>query len=423
MPTNYTGRVIAILAVLFLAVFGLPFMPGIFPLDKVFNPHLSWSQKLNLKPGIDMVGGTSLLYEIKTPEGSTANANLAEQVMTALKKRVDPQGVRNLIWRPQGATRLEIQMPLSGRSGDAKAKREAFDQAQGALDATNARASAVLDAVEHSTGEERAKRLDELAMGSKTRQELFKNLAETWDQIQAAAQRRDAAAQAAAQTRYDELKTHIDETNLSVAEIQQILDVTDPAQRDKQLDGLKNRFPDFPARQSAIDNFAKAYDAYQQVKNELDDSGDLKRLLKGSGVLEFHILVDDLNSPEAIAMRERLQKNGPRVQAGDTMKWVQADRPEEFGGIGQEYNGKHYVLVYSTNDKQLVNGEGFSKWALEKAAPGRDQYGKSQVEFQFDAQGGKYFGEEHGEHQPSSDVGWHARSVPTGARSHADIAS
>ena len=29
------------------------------------------------------------------------------------------------------------------------------------------------------------------------------------------------------------------------------------------------------------------------VKGQLDDAGELKRLLKGSGVLEFHILVQD----------------------------------------------------------------------------------------------------------------------------------
>src|SRR5438477_443216 len=83
--------------------------------------------------------GTSLLYEIKVPEGVAGNTNLAEQVMESLKKRVDPDGVRNLIWRPQGNTRLEIQMPLAGKNEKSKERREAFDKAQGQLDATNAR--------------------------------------------------------------------------------------------------------------------------------------------------------------------------------------------------------------------------------------------------------------------------------------------
>ena len=77
----------------------------------------------------DMVGGTSLLYEIKPPEGITPGADLANDVATSLKKRVDPDGVRNLIWRPQGSTRLEIQMPLTKQSGEASAKRAAFAEA------------------------------------------------------------------------------------------------------------------------------------------------------------------------------------------------------------------------------------------------------------------------------------------------------
>jgi SecD/SecF fusion protein len=110
MPTHFTGRVTLILVVLLGALW------MIFPGGNVLHP--------NLKPGIDMVGGTSLLYEIKVPPGgySTIGGHtLAEDVMESLKKRVDPSGVRNLIWRPQGNTRLEIQMPLTNVSKDAKA--------------------------------------------------------------------------------------------------------------------------------------------------------------------------------------------------------------------------------------------------------------------------------------------------------------
>src|SRR3954453_15352576 len=139
MQTNYTGRVTLILVVLWAAL-SLIF-PSVPPsIFWFFKPNQTISLHPNLRPGIDMVGGTSLLYEIKSAPGSTTSgdANLAERVMEALKKRVDPQGVRNLIWRPQG-NRLEIQMPLSGRTGDSKAKREAYHQAEGAVDATNIR--------------------------------------------------------------------------------------------------------------------------------------------------------------------------------------------------------------------------------------------------------------------------------------------
>jgi hypothetical protein len=59
-----------------------------------------------------------------------------------------------------------------------------------------------------------------------------------------------------------------------------------------------------------------------------------------------------------MTMRERLPKSGPRRSPADTMKWVLADRPEEFRNdrraITGTYNDKLYVLVSTEPDKQLV---------------------------------------------------------------------
>jgi hypothetical protein len=64
MPTNYTGRVLLIL-ITFWAALSLifPTVPG--SAFWLFHPMQKVSFSPNLKPGIDMVGGTSLLYEIK----------------------------------------------------------------------------------------------------------------------------------------------------------------------------------------------------------------------------------------------------------------------------------------------------------------------------------------------------------------------
>ena len=56
-----------------------------------------------LKGGIDLVGGYSLLYEIDTAGLEDEQiTKLAERVMMVLKDRVDPKGQRNLEWRPIG---------------------------------------------------------------------------------------------------------------------------------------------------------------------------------------------------------------------------------------------------------------------------------------------------------------------------------
>src|SRR5215212_5926248 len=128
MPTNYTQRFILIGTIMLVALWCI--FPGAHKGDFAHN----------LKPGIDMGGGTSLLYEIKQPEGGgPVTGKLAEDVATALKKRVDPDGVRNLIWRPQGNTRLEIQMPANTKAGNAAGVRKAFAAAQAKVNDTNVR--------------------------------------------------------------------------------------------------------------------------------------------------------------------------------------------------------------------------------------------------------------------------------------------
>src|SRR4051794_26993808 len=194
MQQNHSGRIAVIVAVLVAAIWMI--FPSLFsnPLS-LFNPKIPFSQKHNLKPGIDMVGGTSLLYEIKPPAGSVAQADLAERVMEALKKRVDPDGVRNLIWRPQGNTRLEIQMPMTNQTTDADKIRKAFSDAQAQLEATNVRPAEVIAAVKTMTGDQRAEAIKRLAGGSERRDKLFGALRAEWDAARAAETKRDADAQ------------------------------------------------------------------------------------------------------------------------------------------------------------------------------------------------------------------------------------
>ena len=381
MHQNYSGRVAIILIVLFGALF------CIFPWGNFKHP--------NLKPGIDMAGGTSLLYEIKEPPGGyRGSRTLAEDVMEALKKRVDPHGTKNLIWRPQGGNRLEIQMPMTDTSGQNKAIRDQFNQAQETLKKTNLVPTEVTAAIETLKGDARRDKLNELAQGSVDRSKLFGSMASAWDRVEKARSEHNAAEQAKAEIEYDGYKEKLGETNLSSAQLQEILDSA-PNTRNQKLSDLRRRYSDFPARLAAIDNFVKTYDEYNQIKGNIDDAGQLKRLLQGSGVLEFHILVTETGSPGVVEMVNRLQKKGPVVGAGDTMRWYQVDRPEEFRGrrdtVVQEWNDKTWVLAWNTKEKELVNGPGISRWALESAGSGSDDMGRSVVTFNFDPQGAKYF--------------------------------
>ncbi|HTL27612.1 MAG TPA: protein translocase subunit SecD, partial [Tepidisphaeraceae bacterium] len=396
MPTNYSGRILLIAAVLISALW------WIVPPKNLVNPKLSWGQKHDLRPGIDMVGGTKLLYEIKQPEGGyRGSGTLAEEVMAALKRRVDPDGVRNLIWRPSGNNRLEIQMPLNRNSGEAKARREAFADAQRKLDATNIRPAQVTDAVEKLTGDARRNRLNELAMDSQKRGELFGAMASTWDQIQQAKSKKNAEQQAKLEIQYDKLKDQIVETVLTPSDFQAVLDLKGDT-RTRKLDDLHKQYANFPSRLKAMDEFQQAYQKYAEVRSSIDDATDLKRLLKGSGVLEFHILavpphqaagkqVSNISEDDYRAMVDRLQKQGPQVGANDQLRWFEVLNPEEFRGNSVPWNEKQWVLGYITPEKSLAHGEGTSQWALKQSYPTQDQYGKSQVAFEFDSRGGVLF--------------------------------
>jgi preprotein translocase subunit SecD len=77
-----------------------------------------------LKGGIDLVGGYSLLYEIDTAGlKGDQTTNLAQRVMMVLKDRVDPKGQRNLEWRPIGSNRLEVRMPAPPKEAQERIER------------------------------------------------------------------------------------------------------------------------------------------------------------------------------------------------------------------------------------------------------------------------------------------------------------
>jgi SecD/SecF fusion protein len=387
MRTKQTGRVIFILFVLLTALFCICPQP-----QNLFKP-IPWAQKTNLKPGIDMVGGTSLLYQIKAPDGgfhSMTGHTLAEEVMGALKKRVDPDGVKNLIWRPQGEDRLEIQIPASPKNEEATAARDAYVQAQRDLEALNVSDAEVLNAVENLKGADRAAKLAALAGNLPERQKIFAQLCVSYDAMEAAHAAQNANAEAVASNQYDKLKSQIDTTNLRTRTLEAVLTAV-PDVRKKGLAALTKDAADFPARLKAIDAFTRAFDSYTALKGSIDDAAQLKRDLQGSGVLGFHILADDAPQLERERMVRQLHESGPRPRAGDQLQWFEVDRPDFTRGQSEEWNGKQYILCWITPQKSMVNGPGIAPWAMESASRTTDEQQMPAVAFKFDSVGGKDF--------------------------------
>ncbi len=60
----------------------------------------------------DMTGGTNLVYEVDASGLSEEEKkDLSRRMIDVLRRRIDPANIQNLIWRPQGNTRFEIQIP------------------------------------------------------------------------------------------------------------------------------------------------------------------------------------------------------------------------------------------------------------------------------------------------------------------------
>ena len=96
MGKNLTPKIIVIIVLVLVAGWTL------YPPDKT------------LKPGPDLGGGTSLIYQIDT-QGleESEKRDLSQRMITVLRRRIDPANIQNLIWQPQGNTRFEIKMPLA----------------------------------------------------------------------------------------------------------------------------------------------------------------------------------------------------------------------------------------------------------------------------------------------------------------------
>ena len=171
MEKNSTWKIVLIVVLTAVAIWTL------YPPDE------------RLKGGIDLVGGTSLIYEIDTQELEGAETrDLSGKMITVLRRRIDPANIQNLIWRPQGNTRFEIQMPLS--SPKSREKRQYFDQKLTELLAQNVNPAMILRSLREE-GEQRDKDFEKFAEGSLQKQQILSELAAAYEQRQGLRTQRD----------------------------------------------------------------------------------------------------------------------------------------------------------------------------------------------------------------------------------------
>ncbi|HEX8911745.1 MAG TPA: protein translocase subunit SecD [Humisphaera sp.] len=434
MSHQYFGRLAVIVTVLVLALLAI-FWPSVKnPGEVGFNPDVPWSQKTNLRPGIDIVGGVSLLYEIKAPDGRP-EADLASKVTTALKKRVDPNGTENLIWRPENPNRLEIQLPYSGSSAKASARAAAIAKAKADVEATRVRIPDVQAWLAKGKDRDKAQAAA-LSKGYPKRQAILEKLADAYDR-RAAAEAESKVVNAdpakvnerpAVQARLKQADADyhklIDE-ELPATNLESDVKALDAAfakrERDAQEKAVaakKKEIADapaadkFPARDEAAVRYLDARLAATAGGDTIGSGADLKRLLSGAGVLEFHIVADRGSVPPPRgapaelrgagggyqAWVQRLRTIGAAYQDDEDYRWFEVDDPTHYGsGAEPDAEGKLWVLASMRPEQSLDRRNG--DWKVTRVGGRPDDLGRMEVDIEFDSNGAIEFGRLTGANQ------------------------
>ncbi|MEM6553667.1 MAG: hypothetical protein AAF750_16235, partial [Planctomycetota bacterium] len=319
-----------------------------------------------LKPGIDLAGGTTLVYDVTVPDGSNAD-DVIDSTIQVLRDRIDPSSTRNLVWRKVAGNRLEVQMPAANPF--VTERRDASIAAAEALQEGNISSAALESTLALTDADQRAGALKTLAAGLPERLPQLENLAALFDQRQqaveafqaaeaefnataeddtAATNRTILAMEAAFQNLFDTRIAYRDAlaellaTNIPQRSVDRLINASNdplpqpagapadapdlPSPRATLLDQLKAQFP---ARADALDNLATALAAYEEVKGPLDDPNQLKLLLRGSGVLEMRIAADPAQGPFTEYFT-RLDQTGPNSGIDQPFRWFAIDDLNNF---------------------------------------------------------------------------------------------
>ena len=377
--------------------------------------------------GIDISGGVSMIFEIENDPNDKPDPKLAENLIALLKKRVDPKGIYNLTWRPVGSNRIEVQMPLP--PAENAALKKAYSDAAEKLHATLVTRGTLLATLQEPA-DKRAAVLETLSRGSAKRLELLKNAAAKADIVTAIKAGQlpatsSPSTSSAPTTAPDDSKTALRdaeeavddaidavlEANFDETAFREALESDKKSKsRDKSLEDFKTKYPELAAQ---IQDVVVKFDAWHEKRVYLEGPTDLRRLLRGSGVLEFRILAEP--SPENVTkydrLRRQLQERGPRPQKGDSEMWFRIDNPTAFFGLNSQAELANFdpktQANYVVADRKgndffvlsrmgadaglLARQEGGLPWKLLHAGVSRDESGRLCVAFELDKLGGDQF--------------------------------
>lgn len=387
----------------------------------MFFAILPLGQKVKL--GRDLRGGVSLIYSVNMPAGadSAAKGELLKQTIKTLKNRINPQGILDLTLTPQGEDRIEVVMPLPGDEVRA-AQKMAAEALEGLL------AKARLTPRELDTALAAGTARD-LAKGDAARATQLAALQSAWiaardarsayEAARAAGKQGsdiDAVAESAAnaEVTYEAQRSKVQTGALSASRWLRLVTLPQTgkngSERAAAVDQLKREFPNATAE---IDGALAKADAYVALRTVLDDPEDLKRLLRGAGVLDFRIAVTTQNSlgVNVEELRKQLSEGGPLSAESPVARWFKINSIDEWANTpaqresleanpaayfastrglvaGNGPDKQIYVLLWTTADRSLTHETGGKQWSMKQVGRTQDELGRVAVSFELDDAGG-----------------------------------
>ncbi|MCI0366206.1 MAG: protein translocase subunit SecD [Phycisphaerales bacterium] len=407
---NIVWKIVLILAIVAVCIFVL------------------YPPQTKVRLGKDLKGGTSLVYLVNIPDGAGDRQRILAQTIEVLKERVNPTGVLDISMQPLGADRIEIVMPLPSK--DVLAAGEAY---KGALDQLLKLAK---ESSERGVEAESVKKTEIELQAARAALEAARDAGATGDELnrleQTAADAEfayEAAREALTRMTPDEARL-VRTLNLPIERAKPKDDQGTPDVDESTLSeqesarevALKNLKSEYPHLSDQIDQTVALFDAYKKQKTTLDDPEDLMRLLRGAGVLEYHIAVENSN-PEGVDvqdLRNQLRERGAEGVNSSLVKWfpindlkqwfkdskelpaLEADPETYFGGrfdlVAAKHEGRYYLLLYTTPTKSMTHDAG-TKWSVVGTGETIDRLGRPAVSFSLDDSGGLLMSNLTGTHE------------------------
>ncbi len=138
------------------------------------------AEKKTLEDRLDRAKAELRRYEYE--EADKLRGDLAQKMISILKERVDKHGLLSLEWRPMGSNRIEIRMPAA--RAESQEYRAAYLEALERLETNNIERSEIRNVLQ-SAASERAAKIQRLARGSAAQTRRFQELIDAYDQMTA----------------------------------------------------------------------------------------------------------------------------------------------------------------------------------------------------------------------------------------------